>query len=80
MSIRKANTQELVEINQMIPDVFESSVTVNFNLSEECMRTMSKQLQEEGASYFVYSEDEVIRGFVLVDKKIDAIEQKEYGF
>ncbi|WP_244204769.1 GNAT family N-acetyltransferase [Staphylococcus pseudoxylosus] len=80
MSIRKANTKELEEINQMIPDVFKSSVTVDFNLSEDCMRAMSKQLQAEGASYFVYSEDEMIRGFVLVDKKTDAIEQIEYGF
>lgn len=38
MSIRKANTKELEEINQMIPDVFKSSVTVDFNLSEDCMR------------------------------------------
>ncbi|MCE7785191.1 GNAT family N-acetyltransferase [Staphylococcus xylosus] len=80
MAIRKANNQELDEINRMVPDVFKSSVTVDFDLSEVSMRAMSKQLLEEGASYFIYSEDEVIQGFVLVDKKVDALEQKEYGF
>ncbi|SCT93377.1 acetyltransferase [Staphylococcus xylosus] len=80
MAIRKANSKELEEINRMVPDVFKSSVTVDFDLSETSMRTMSKQLLEEGASYFIYSEDEVVQGFVLVDKKVDALEQKEYGF
>lgn len=58
-------------INQVIPEVFKESVTVDFNLSDALMRTMSKQLQEEGASYFVYGEGEVVQGFVLIDKKID---------
>ncbi len=53
----------------MVPDVFKSSVTVDFDLSEASMRAMSKQLLQEGASYFIYSEDEVIQGFVLVDKR-----------
>lgn len=80
MAIRKANSKELEEINRMVPDVFKSSITVDFDLSEASMRAMSKQLVQEGASYFIYSEDEVIQGFVLVDKKVDALEQKEYGF
>ncbi|MGW7998439.1 N-acetyltransferase family protein [Staphylococcus xylosus] len=80
MAIRKANSKELEEINRMVPDVFKSSITVDFDLSEASMRAMSKQLLQEGASYFIYSEDEVIQGFVLVDKKVDALEQKEYGF
>lgn len=80
MAIRKANSKELEEINRMVPDVFKSSITVDFDLSEASMRVMSKQLLQEGASYFIYSEDEVIQGFVLVDKKVDALEQKEYGF
>lgn len=67
-------------INQVIPEVFKESVTVDFNLSDALMRMMSKQLQEEGASYFVYGEDEVLQGFVLIDKKIDTFEQKGYGF
>ncbi|PTI27436.1 GNAT family N-acetyltransferase [Staphylococcus xylosus] len=80
MAIRKANSKELEEINRRVPDVFKSSITVDFDLSEASMRAMSKQLLQEGASYFIYSEDEVIQGFVLVDKKVDALEQKEYGF
>lgn len=67
-------------INQVISEVFKESVTVDFNLSDALMRTMSKQLQEEGALYFVYGEGEVVQGFVLIDKKIDTFEQKEYGF
>ncbi|MEB7660848.1 hypothetical protein NGB28_09965 [Staphylococcus xylosus] len=69
MAIRKANSKELEEINRMVPDVFKSSVTVDFDLSETSMRAMSKQLLQEGASYFIYSEDEVIQGFYLLIKR-----------
>ena len=80
MTIRCAKDNELKLINKVIPKLFKEAMMVNFDLSDASLRDMSNQLLLQGAKYYVLIEENICKGFVLIDKKTDYLEQQDYGF
>lgn len=80
MTVRCAKENELKRINQVIPKVFEEAMMGTLNLSDASLRDMSNQLLMQGAKYYVLIEDNVFKGFVLIDEKTDDFIQQSYGF
>lgn len=80
VTIRCAKENELKRINQVIPKVFEEAMMGMLNLSDASLRDMSNQLLMQGAKYYVLIEDNVFKGFVLIDEKTDDFIQQSYGF
>ncbi|HLR18877.1 MAG TPA: GNAT family N-acetyltransferase [Staphylococcus sp.] len=80
MAIRQANQEELKLINQTIPTVFKEAITTDFDLTDHAMRTASENLRVQGAEYYVLTEEGKLKGFVLIDDKIDYFIQEAYGF
>ncbi|PHK49975.1 GNAT family N-acetyltransferase [Staphylococcus edaphicus] len=80
MTIRQANDDELTVISNEIPKLFKEAITANFDLADASLHNMSNQLREQGAKYYVLIEDDILKGFVLIDKRTDHIVQRDYGF
>lgn len=80
MTIKFATNKDMEVIYSAVPRLFKEAMSCRIAVSDDVLKALSKELVSQGAQYFVWKDDELIKGFILYDTKFNDLTQQEYGF